>query len=320
MEEQEEIVSVLDKLDQLVEQRKQQLSKLDELVKARFVEMFGDVMSNPKGWPISELSEYILFLTSGSRGWAQYFTDNGEYFIIDAGQNHAYNYIYDKLLELNGGEDVTVACWLFTHFHNDHIGGFVNLCENDEMMKRIHVKSVIYNFPSRQVLDTAPGAGDQMNVAKWEGLLDKHGILRYQARTGQKYYFGNAVVEILGTYDDIMPFFVRNDNTNHTCIIFCIDIEGQRIMVTGDATTPEFNVCAARYGDYLKSEILQVSHHGMGDGSKDTTFYEKVNAPVVLIPGSVATNAQEWAKNNAKEYYFRVNGTKTWILPYEIAE
>ena len=78
---QKKIAEKLDKVSILISLRKQQLSKLDELVKARFVEMFGDVMSNPKGWPISELSEYILFLTSGSRGWAQYFTDNGEYFI-----------------------------------------------------------------------------------------------------------------------------------------------------------------------------------------------------------------------------------------------
>lgn len=36
---------------------------------------------NPMGWPVHQISEYINFLTSGSRGWAQYFTDAGEYFI-----------------------------------------------------------------------------------------------------------------------------------------------------------------------------------------------------------------------------------------------
>ncbi|MEG2930059.1 MAG: restriction endonuclease subunit S [Oscillospiraceae bacterium] len=43
--------------------------------------MFGDCKTNPKGWPVHQLSEHIEFLTSGSRGWAQYFSDNGEYFI-----------------------------------------------------------------------------------------------------------------------------------------------------------------------------------------------------------------------------------------------
>ena len=78
---QQTISSILDELDFLISLRKQQLAKLDELVKARFVEMFGDPVLNPKRWPNYQLKKYIKFLTSGSRGWAQYFTDQGEYFI-----------------------------------------------------------------------------------------------------------------------------------------------------------------------------------------------------------------------------------------------
>ena len=80
-DEQNHVVEVLDKVTELISLRKQQLAKLDELVKVRFVEMFGDAKLNPYDFPCNSLSEYILFLTSGSRGWSQYFTDNGEYFI-----------------------------------------------------------------------------------------------------------------------------------------------------------------------------------------------------------------------------------------------
>ena len=81
IEQQKQIVKVLDKVSKLISLRKQQLAKLDELVKARFVEMFGDAKLNPNNLPCCSLSEYIVFLTSGSRGWSQYFTDSGEYFI-----------------------------------------------------------------------------------------------------------------------------------------------------------------------------------------------------------------------------------------------
>ena len=81
MGQQRMIAARLRKVDELIDWRKEQLAKLDELVKARFVEMFGDPMLNSKEWPMHQLSEYILFLTSGSRGWAQYFTEQGEYFI-----------------------------------------------------------------------------------------------------------------------------------------------------------------------------------------------------------------------------------------------
>ena len=80
-DEQRKIAAVLDKVSDLIAKRCQQLNKLDLLVKARFVEMFGDPIINPLKWPRHRLAEYIDFLTSGSRGWAQYYTDEGEYFI-----------------------------------------------------------------------------------------------------------------------------------------------------------------------------------------------------------------------------------------------
>lgn len=79
--QQKGIAEKFKKLEELISLRKQQLAKLDELVKARFVEMFGDAKLNPYDFPCNSLSEYILFLTSGSRGWSRYFTDSGEYFI-----------------------------------------------------------------------------------------------------------------------------------------------------------------------------------------------------------------------------------------------
>ena len=75
------IIEQLNRVTELLFLRKQQLTKLDELVKARFVEMFGDPKLNPYRFPCNSLSTYITFLTSGSRGWSQYFTDSGEYFI-----------------------------------------------------------------------------------------------------------------------------------------------------------------------------------------------------------------------------------------------
>ena len=48
--EQNKIAQTLCKVEQLVNFRKQQLAKLDELVKARFVEMFGEPIGNPMGW------------------------------------------------------------------------------------------------------------------------------------------------------------------------------------------------------------------------------------------------------------------------------
>ena len=58
IEKQQEIASVLDKVTELIALRKEQLAKLDQLVKSRFIELFGDLKANPKGWPVVPFSEF----------------------------------------------------------------------------------------------------------------------------------------------------------------------------------------------------------------------------------------------------------------------
>lgn len=57
LEEQRKIAETLSRVDELIAFRDQQLTKLDELVKARFVEMFGDPVKNTMDWEIKPLSE-----------------------------------------------------------------------------------------------------------------------------------------------------------------------------------------------------------------------------------------------------------------------
>ena len=58
---QEKQVNIFKNLDLLISLRKQQLSKLDELVKSRFMELFGDPESNPYGHPIVKLSDIATY-------------------------------------------------------------------------------------------------------------------------------------------------------------------------------------------------------------------------------------------------------------------
>lgn len=57
IEKQREIVAVLDKLMAVLEHREDELQLLDKLIKARFIEMFGDLKSNSKGWSIVGFNE-----------------------------------------------------------------------------------------------------------------------------------------------------------------------------------------------------------------------------------------------------------------------
>lgn len=66
IERQKEISNTLDKIDLLIILRKQQLAKLDELVKARFVEMFGTFPANPFRWSIGKIQDVVSDVRYGS--------------------------------------------------------------------------------------------------------------------------------------------------------------------------------------------------------------------------------------------------------------
>ena len=73
LDEQRKIAEVLDKVSDLIDKRRQQLDKLDLLVKARFVEMFGDLRSNKHGWDFLALSQ-LCDVRDGTHDSPQYMS------------------------------------------------------------------------------------------------------------------------------------------------------------------------------------------------------------------------------------------------------
>ena len=70
--EQKEIVQVLDKINSIIESRKSELQSLDDLIKARFVEMFGDTILNLFGWSKALLGS-ICDVRDGTHDSPQYY-------------------------------------------------------------------------------------------------------------------------------------------------------------------------------------------------------------------------------------------------------
>ena len=66
LEEQDKIVAALDKVSNVIEMRKQELLALDDLIKARFVELFGDININDKNWDCEPLGELCTIVRGGS--------------------------------------------------------------------------------------------------------------------------------------------------------------------------------------------------------------------------------------------------------------
>lgn len=107
--EQERIAAKLDSVTALITLRKRQVKKLDELVKARFVEMFGEPSSNPMGW---------LQTTVGAECY--YIKDGPHKSLTDVGMKNGYPFISVRNI-VNGYIDFSTAKYISEADYKDAI-------------------------------------------------------------------------------------------------------------------------------------------------------------------------------------------------------
>lgn len=101
-EEQIQIANVLDAAANIISKRKQQLQKLDELVKARFVEMFGDPMTDVSKWSASTIGEQFNVASGGTPATGEKaYWENGTIPWIGS------NMCQDTMLSENDGKFIT---------------------------------------------------------------------------------------------------------------------------------------------------------------------------------------------------------------------
>lgn len=79
IKEQEQIVGELTKVSNIVSLRQEEIQQLDNLVKARFVELFGDPVANPMHWPVKRLKELAIQINSGNtpKGGSENYVEKG---------------------------------------------------------------------------------------------------------------------------------------------------------------------------------------------------------------------------------------------------
>lgn len=107
IEEQRAIIDVLDKMMSVIEDREKELSLLEDIIRARFVELFGDPIQNPKGWDTSLIENLVAneknALKAGPFGSAlkkEYYVESGYKIYgqeqVISGDHTIGNYYIDK--------------------------------------------------------------------------------------------------------------------------------------------------------------------------------------------------------------------------------
>ena len=256
---------------------------------------------------------------------------DGSFVVIDGGMPWPATIpeaFYDRLVELSEGRRIVISAWILTHAHPDHTRVYVELSKSHGA--DIDVRRVIYNFPGYLM----QLASTHRTWCETEVRFVEEATARYaskpefiRAYTGQHYHLPGMQIDMLFTLDDFrQPFYPLNFNA--TSLIFRITAEGQTFMFLGDGDPTSIGIISARYGTALKSDVVQVAHHGYYGGTKEG--YDLIDAPIVLWPvpwyhpkdKSMRYANPEWSpvtremiRDHAKYVYIQAKGTDILSLP-----
>lgn len=186
---------------------------------------------------------------------------------------------------------IHVAAWIITHSHEDHYGTFQKFLARYGSNEMFKMDYLIGNFPEESVMSQVKMETYEMGLEKTIPKLQDMvlgGFQYVKVHTGQKFYIANLTMEILMTFEDHNPRPICNSNDTCTVIRFTIanseSVNGDGITAVflADAFRYQSRYLCAMYGDYLKSDIVQLAHHGNIGSEK--AIYETIQPTVVLFP------------------------------------
>ena len=255
---------------------------------------------------------------------------DGRLIVFDGGCEKEFDAdaLMQTLKEFSMDEKPRIAAWIMTHPHLDHYRCFLVL--EEKYGKEIEIEKFIYNFPdaSESECEAMPGLKYHDEIPSLEKMyqaIDRMGVKVYRAHTGQVYNVGNVKIEILSSPDNTLLYPVKD--FNQVSLVIRMEVEGQVILWGGDSYF-QYARLDERYGEYLKSDIFQIPHHGFQGG--DIKAYDYIAPDVCLVCGfdwvwlgtkfkffELEYNQHLIYNMDVKEYLMGGQGNITLELPYK---
>ena len=170
LDEQKKIVDKLDSVVKLIWLQKEQIKQLDTLIKARFVEMFGDPEENPFGWEKAQLSNVIL---NANNGMARRGNDEDGNIVIRLVELQDGYIDYSNsnriILKVNGNPDNVGRCAVFHDigedvYHNDHI---IRVHFDEKMLNGTYASALLNSdYGKRQLKGQIKTSAGQYTVSQ----------------------------------------------------------------------------------------------------------------------------------------------------------
>ncbi len=219
---------------------------------------------------------------------------DGRFIVFDGGREFESDsiHLFHTLKEGSPYETPVIAMWVLTHPHSDHFHAFLTFTEmfGDQVV----VEKVLYNFPEKDDLAHFPylnyrdpriqrNSSPEYNMPLMFEAAQKLGATLIEAHTGQIFNISDAVCEVLVSPDD--TYHRDTKNINALSIVIRMTLAGQVILWAADAPFSDSNICE-KYGDFLKSDILQIPHHGFQSGTYEAEIagYKLIRPSVCFLP------------------------------------
>lgn len=211
-------------------------------------------------------------------------TENGKLIAFDGGHAQETDRFIECLKALSGEEVPTVSAWLFSHFHGDHYGVYHKLCTDENYRGCVKVENFYCNLATEEFYTKLSKEANPKNAPIRAAMLDSETTLGAKVHT----VFRGDVIEVDGISFEVMHAPLEQDfgdmNMNDSSVVYKMTHQksGQTIMFLGDAEWVCNNHLVAEQGQQLKSDIVQVGHHGCGNVSREC--YELIDAKVYWWP------------------------------------
>lgn len=207
---------------------------------------------------------------------------DGRFIIIDGGRELEPD--ADKIMRClkkqSIDENIVIAAWIMTHAHEDHYPCFMIFME--KYRELVEIQKFIYNFPKYDENATWFVKALEKEIPLMKRMfkeIETLGVPVYKAHTGQIYKFKDVTFEVLSSTDD--TFMTDKSTLNSTSIVTKMYAKGQTILWTADLEF-DYTRFVERWREHLKSDLLQVPHHGFVGGTEEG--YEYIRPSVCLAP------------------------------------
>ena len=250
---------------------------------------------------------------------------DGRFIIVDGGYE-GDDRVYAALRNLVPEGKIVIAAWFVSHPHNDHYSAFTDFLVNHGADQDIVIERIMLNFaePIRYIAFEVYGDTVE-DVEYLQQVIQEKApnVPVLKVHTGQTIDFGDATVEILYTIEDHMPEELRN--INDSTMAMRVTMGGESVMILADIGYYSGPIMDEMWGDYLKSDILQVAHHGQWPSVE--SIYHKIAAEVAIVPAKLSRyksdiGDQRWEAQTAaflsyaKDLYTACDAPIMIELPY----